>query len=137
MQEFYHWTRSALCGDNPDFWWDSQRRGEAIHQCLAHCPVLAECREKALQVRPSGGVMAGFKWVPATNCSVDGRPSYHHHPVVCDQCKERVKFPCPYCGQPVEGEKVYIARKIAHPECKEQYGRELEEAVRELAEIVQ
>lgn len=134
---FFHWTQRALCKSNPDLWWDIKRRREAIHKCLAHCPVLAECRERAFQVRPSSGVMAGFTWTPITNCSAEGRPSRRCHPVACDLCKARARFPCPYCGKHVEGEKAYIVHKIAHPGCKEQYSRELEleEAAQEIEKL--
>lgn len=66
----YPWMRQAVCTqENPDLWTDpySAVRAVAMHICLTHCPVLAECA----QLPPlRGTVLAGI----AYNDSADVEP---------------------------------------------------------------
>lgn len=63
------WRQQALCRHDPDLfttaWRDGPgraRAGQAIHVCLRHCPVLADCEALAAQERPRGIVQAGQRW---------------------------------------------------------------------------
>jgi len=62
----HEWMDKALCnplhGFNPDMWCidDVAIKGIAIHICLEHCPVLAEC---GMKMAPGNGtVVAGVAY---------------------------------------------------------------------------
>lgn len=72
------------CQENPDRWFSRNRRelGKAVHQCLSHCPRLAEC--DATEQRPRGGVLAGVHYVLSDDVVVPERRTLHEVP--CDGC---------------------------------------------------
>lgn len=61
----YNWRDDATCRrQDPDLWFSAKHRGEALHVCLTHCPVLAQCQQFAEQLRPAPTdcVMGGVAW---------------------------------------------------------------------------
>lgn len=75
------------CQRNPDRWFSTNRRelGRAKHECLSHCPRLAEC--DATQPRPAGGVLAGVRYI-VTDAAAEPRPERRTlHEVPCDGCE--------------------------------------------------
>lgn len=86
------WLYDAACRrHDPDAWFAHATRGWAVHVCVTHCPVLAECRAAIDVIRPIGGVAAGVHWVPVgTRVSAPVRPSLEQPgAVVCAACVDR------------------------------------------------
>lgn len=75
------------CQRNPDRWFSEDRRelGRAVHECLSHCPRLAECA--ATEEWPQGGVLAGVYYVVVKN-SREARPDL----------RPLNEVPCAGCG---------------------------------------
>jgi hypothetical protein len=60
-----HWSTQAACRDlDPDLFFDGNDAPEAVHICLAHCPVRRQCLAHAEQLdpRPFDCVMGGVRW---------------------------------------------------------------------------
>lgn len=60
-----HWSTRAACRDtDPDLFFEGHHAGEAVHICLAHCPVRRECLAHAEQLVPPpfDCVMGGVAW---------------------------------------------------------------------------
>lgn len=59
------WRARAACLQlHPDFMFKARNAGEALHVCLTHCPVLAECAAFAAALTPplTDCVMGGIVW---------------------------------------------------------------------------
>jgi hypothetical protein len=81
-----HWSKRAACRDEPDMWSDESTavRRIALHICLDHCTVYAQC---AALKPPEGGhrsiVIGGQSY------GSDGRPMPKATPVaVCHRCRQ-------------------------------------------------
>lgn len=81
------WHERAHCRDlDPDLFFTPILRELALHHCLVHCEVLAQCRRQAFKDRPVDAVQGGIPW------NWSGRP--FGYPVAalsrCGQCRPAV-----------------------------------------------
>src|SRR5688572_21495661 len=87
------------CQRNPDRWFSTDRRelGKAVHECLSHCPRLAECHET--EEWPRGGVLAGVHYVVSGATDVPQPERRTLHEVPCAACETEPE-PKPAPGEP-------------------------------------
>jgi hypothetical protein len=62
---------------------EHKRAGQAVHICITHCRVLAECAEAAAQVRPISMVQAGVRYGAGPT-----RPAQPNDPGCGPWCRE-------------------------------------------------
>jgi hypothetical protein len=81
------WRLRSPCQANPDLWFSRDRRelGRAVHECLSHCPRLAECHET--EARPAGGVLAGVHYIVVHPHKPPVPERRTLHEVPCDGCE--------------------------------------------------
>jgi hypothetical protein len=61
------WERAHCRNVDPEVFFTESQRELALHHCLTHCEVLAECRREALKLRPSYVVQGGIPWTSTGN----------------------------------------------------------------------
>lgn len=53
------WRDRGACRADPDMWFTGETRTAAVHICLAHCPVIRDCREWTETATVCSGVAGG------------------------------------------------------------------------------
>jgi hypothetical protein len=92
------WRALGQCTSRPDVWFEAKSRGEAMHICRTHCPVVERCLRDALKYPPKDGVQGGVAfnndrkpfpvwfWQPARTCKTCAPTNRRDPPTDTGKC---------------------------------------------------